>query len=454
MVAGSKGVWRRALGGALVLACAAALTTTVSTVGVKASLAAYADQGVLTYGDAVFAGGAPSAPLSAPVVAMAADPANNGYWVVAADGGVFAYGGAPYYGSTGGININSPIVGMAGTPDGHGYWLVAADGGVFTFGNAPFYGSMGATRLNSPVVGMAATPDGHGYWLAAADGGIFTFGDAKFFGSMGAIKLNSPAVGMAATPSGNGYWLVAGDAGIFTFGDAGFFGTPAAHGIAGWATGIAPTKDGQGYWIANATGAVYYEGDAVTYGNNLATPRAEPIGAIARTNSGKGYFLLEPDAFQTGFAHPGGGGAIVMGAASQIAGDPVNGYFCNPYGPCEAWCALFATWAWEQGGIPIPRFAFVGDIYTWASQHTRVLPPWARPAAGDIILYGTGPQNVFTAEHTGIVAQVWPDGSIDTIEGDAGPGPTGYLNVIINGPFLPSHSMEYNGMPIFGFAVP
>lgn len=385
---------------------------------------------------------------------MAVDPANNGYWVVAADGGLFSYGGAPYLGSTGNININSPIVGIAGTPDGGGYWMVAADGGVFTFGDAPFYGSMGAVKLNSPVVGMAATPDGHGYWLAAADGGIFTFGDAPFYGSMGAVKLNAPIVGMAASPTGKGYWMVAGDAGIFTFGDAGFFGTPASHGIAGWATGIAATKDGLGYWIANANGAVYYEGDAITYGNNLSTTRTEPISTIARTNSGKGYFLLEPDAFETGFGHPGGGGAIVAAAASQIHEDPDTGYFCNPYGPCEAWCALFATWVWEQAGIPIPRYSFVGDIYTWAARYTRVLPPTARPAPGDIVLYGTGPQNVFTAVHTGIVAQVWPDGSIDTIEGDAGPAPTGYLNVIINGPFLPSHSMEYNGMPIFGFAVP
>ena len=49
--------------------------------------------------------------------------------------------------------------------------------------------------------------------------------------------------------------------------------------------------------------------------------------------------------------------------ASQIEPDPdVQGLYCNPYGPCEEWCALFATWAWEQAGIPIPRYAFTGDI--------------------------------------------------------------------------------------------
>ena len=48
------------MGGALVLALAVALTTTVSPdrAPLKASLAAYADQGVLAFGDAVFYGSA------------------------------------------------------------------------------------------------------------------------------------------------------------------------------------------------------------------------------------------------------------------------------------------------------------------------------------------------------------------------------------------------------------
>jgi hypothetical protein len=78
----------------------------------------------------------------------------------------------------------------------------------------------------------------------------------------------------------------------------------------------------------------------------------------------------------------------------------------------------------------------------------------ARPAPGDFVYYGTGPWSVATAVHMGIVAQVWPDGAITTVEGDAGPAPSGAYNVIMNGPFLPSHSTNYNGVPIFGFGVP
>jgi hypothetical protein len=50
--------------------------------------------------------------------------------------------------------------------------------------------------------------------------------------------------------------------------------------------------------------------------------------------------------------------------------------------------------------------------------------------------------------------QVWPDGAIVTVEGDAGPAPTGNLAVIVNGPYLPSRSETYNGMPIYAFARP
>jgi len=133
----------------------------------EATNAAYADAGVLNYGDAAFSGAPTNLSLSAPVVGMAADPvnsgtANSGYWLVAADGGVFSYGDAPFYGSAGSINLYAPIIGMAATPHGDGYWLIASDGGVFSFGNALFYGSMGGHRLNSPIVGMASTPDGRG----------------------------------------------------------------------------------------------------------------------------------------------------------------------------------------------------------------------------------------------------------------------------------------------------
>jgi hypothetical protein len=76
------------------------------------------------------------------------------------------------------------------------------------------------------------------------------------------------------------------------------------------------------------------------------------------------------------------------------------------------------------------------------------------PAAGDAVLFGTGPSSTATSTHVGIVAQVWPDGAIVSVEGDAGPEPNGQFAVIMNGPYLPADSVEYNGDPIYGYVDP
>jgi hypothetical protein len=148
------------------------------------------------------------------------------------------------------------------------------------------------------------------------------------------------------------------------------------------------------------------------------------------------------------------GEAIVQDAAGKVAPASQPGTFCNPYGPCEPWCVLFATSVWEQAGIQIPRYSFVGSVYNWGVSNGNELAPSSFPQPGDAILYGTGPQTVDTAVHMGIVAQVWPDGFVDTIEGDAGPGNNGEYGVIINGPFLPSFSSWYNGFPVFAYVAP
>jgi hypothetical protein len=195
--------------------------------------------------------------LSKPIVAMAATPDGQGYWLVGSDGGVFAYGDANFYGSTGAIHLNEPIVGMAATSDGLGYWLVASDGGIFTYGDANFYGSTGAIHLNRPIVGMSPTPDGQGYWLVASDGGIFSFGNASFYGSTGAIHLNQPIVGMAPTPDGQGYWLVASDGGIFTFGDAPFDGSLGASSVNVLGIMVSPPTTGYTLVALNGTASQF-----------------------------------------------------------------------------------------------------------------------------------------------------------------------------------------------------
>ncbi len=407
-------------------------------------------------------------PLSSVMVAIAPNPASTatdqGYWLASADGGVFAQGNAKFYGSLGNLTLTGPIVGITATPDGKGYWLVAMDGGVFAFGDAAFYGSMGGTRLNQPVVGMAATPDGKGYWLVASDGGIFSFGDATFRGSMGGTPLNAPVVGMAAT-AGGGYWMVASDGGMFAFGDAPFYGSMGGSPLNDPVTAMVAFPNSFGYLLVSTDGGIFgfgrvnfYGSLGGGYGGNPAN--VPPVAGIALTPGGGGYWLLEPDGWSYSFSNPASpspsplASSIVSIANSQVNSDPDPGNFCNPYGPCEEWCALFASWVWERAGVPIPSYPFTGSIYNWAAANTGVLPPTASPVPGDEVLYGTGPSSTATSLHVGVVVQVWPDGAIVTIEGDAGPAPVGSLAVVVNGPYLPSLSAQYNGMPIYAYAQP
>ena len=313
--------------------------------------------------------------------------------------------------------LTSVIVGAAVTKGGLGAVFATADGSVYATGNAQLFGSMDGRALNAPIVGIALTPDDQGYWLVAADGGIFTFGNATFYGSMGGTPLNAPVMGMTPSPDGKGYWLVGNDGGLFSFGDATFHGSLGAQ-------------------IPNT-----------------------PISAILGAPGIDGYWMLSPDSATYAFAPTPterqlpDSGMIVKAVASQI-GPATQGNFCNPYGPCEQWCALFAAWAWNQGGVAAVSDGFTGDLYDWAAQNTSVIGPDQAPAAGDIVFYGTGPQSTSSSVHDGIVVQTWPDGSMVTVEGDSGPGPDGWLGVTVNGPFMAQRSLESNGAPIYGYGEP
>jgi hypothetical protein len=456
------------------LTLAALVAPSVLTVGLAATSATpagaalaaqqahvYSDTGMIGFGNVSQNAPQLPQPLNSPVFSGTATPDGNGYLLASADGGVFAFGDASFEGSAGDEPLQGPIVAMSPTRDAKGYWLGALDGGVFAYGDAQFHGSMGGTHLNQPIVGMAVTPDGNGYWLVAADGGIFAFGTAGFYGSTGSLTLNAPIVGMAPTHDGKGYWLVAADGGIFNYGDAVFHGSAGSQNLPDGVVGMVASPDGGGYLMATQNGVVLNYGDAQAFGGLSLDPTATQISAIIGNNHGTGYWLLDPQAWQYSFStltpEPmlPQSAAIAAAVASQIQPDPdIQGAYCNPYGPCEEWCALFATWAWEQAGIPIPRYAFTGDIWSWSATHGAVLPPTALPAVGDAVLYGTGPQSTATSVHVGIVTQVWPDGAIMSVGGDSGPGRDGYLSVALDGPFLPADSGSYNGTPVYAFAQP
>ncbi len=348
-----------------------AAPVTLSTVA--AASKTYPGGGIFEYGDAVQADPLPPLALPSPVVAMVAVPSG-----ASTTTSITRTGGSDT-GTATTTTTSTTTTGTRSAPAAHGFWLASADGRVTGVDRARSFGSAPNLRLYAPIVGMAAAPDGQGYWLVAADGGgVFSFGDAVYYGSMVGKRLAQSVVGIAATPDGRGYWLVEADGAVFAFGDATFYGSLGGKQL--WATiaGMAATPSGTGYWLLESNGVVFPFGTARNLGepHRIGSPTAAPFKTIVVSANGGGYSLLEPDGFRYTFANPtspGGYPSIVAEAASQIGPDPDSGYFCNPYGPCEPWCALFVTWAWRRGGVPIPSYGFVGSIYYWAAR--QVISP-------------------------------------------------------------------------------
>ena len=226
----------------------------------------FRDGGVIAHGGVPFLGSPVDLALAAPIVAMAATPDGEGYWLVGADGGVLSYGDARYFGGTGALRLAAPIVAMAATPDGQGYWLVGANGSVYSFGDAVFYGPARPLSLPEPIVGFTRTPDGRGYWMVSGHGAVYAFGDAHYFGSLGATNLHDiPVVAIAPSFDGAGYWLVQGGGEVLAYGDAPRLGGMRGHPPV---DGIAVTPDGRGYWLVCGNGEVDAFGDAAHLGGN------------------------------------------------------------------------------------------------------------------------------------------------------------------------------------------
>jgi CHAP domain len=185
---------------------------------------------------------------------------------------------------------------------------------------------------------------------------------------------------------------------------------------------------------------------AVQYGftgTGTPTPSSPPLSQPV-SSSGCNASMLTPQAASSS--------QIVRVAESQLGqGENPSGSGCTIYGPCEEWCSLFAAWVWQHAGVPLPgqtaAYGYSGSLYTWVKGHGgRVLPATARPAPGDAVFYGSGPN---ASAHVGIVKQVYPDGQITTIEGN-------YANhVALVGPFHPGHaSSAGEAAPVYGYAQP
>jgi CHAP domain len=80
------------------------------------------------------------------------------------------------------------------------------------------------------------------------------------------------------------------------------------------------------------------------------------------------------------------------------------------------WCAYFTSWAAREAGVPLgdsgQGFGRVDDVYAWAQRAGKAVPnsPGVQPQPGDLIVWD---------EHIGVVENVAPDGTINTIEGNS-----------------------------------
>jgi CHAP domain-containing protein len=135
---------------------------------------------------------------------------------------------------------------------------------------------------------------------------------------------------------------------------------------------------------------------------------------------------------------------IVAMAQSQLGqSESPPGSNCTKFGPCEAWCADFATWVWRQAGVStIGRIAWVPALVDWGKQHgTWKAGADNNPRPGDLV--------IFSGLHVGIVETVRSSGIITIIAGN-----TGTENVARRGPASWDNGTAMGPAAISGYVSP
>ncbi len=186
-------------------------------------------------------------------VAVTANRAGNGAWLLEPDGQVRPAGRARTVVGASTNPVTNPAVDVATAQ--RGIWVLAARGRITPRGGAVALSlppeASGAVRY----VALGAQPTGTGAFALRSDGRVFALGSAVRRGDAAGDLDGEQPVDIASTPSGSGYYIVTDHGRVFAYGDARFVGDP--HGFVGPdVVGIVPDDDGRGYWIAFDTGAV------------------------------------------------------------------------------------------------------------------------------------------------------------------------------------------------------
>ncbi|MDR7302308.1 CHAP domain-containing protein [Haloactinomyces albus] len=119
--------------------------------------------------------------------------------------------------------------------------------------------------------------------------------------------------------------------------------------------------------------------------------------------------------------------AEIVQAARQGLGTEETGDNCQKYSDrCVAWCALFAMSTWEKAGVDVENeeFAFTGDVYTTGQAQGEAYgsDQLSNAKPGDVLLFGTGPENISSSRHIGVVERIEGD-TVTLIEGNTGDNP-------------------------------
>jgi len=148
-------------------------------------------------------------------VAIAAANNGAGYYVLRANGAVDAFG-VTNQGSLGGrlhYGLTAPVVAVAIAvdPATDGYWIATSTGDVANF-NAPNDGSPLASADGTydgvPVSGLATDPAGTGYYVLRADGAIDSFGEPSHgsLAATNALPTGAFASALTVDASTGGYY--------------------------------------------------------------------------------------------------------------------------------------------------------------------------------------------------------------------------------------------------------
>lgn len=86
------------------------------------------------------------------------------------------------------------------------------------------------------------------------------------------------------------------------------------------------------------------------------------------------------------------------------------------------WCSYFTSWLAASAGVPVGHqgqgLGWVPDVSQWGKDTGRWIPAQGgTPAVGDLVIFDRNGDGLH--DHIGVVTNVRPDGSFETVEGNS-----------------------------------